>query len=174
MKMLVPIVIAVLGVGAGVGAGVALKPAPPEEEPAAEMVCAEGEEGCEVAAPDPFAPVAMPKPAPEGETANVSLDKPFVVPVFRDDKVAAMMVASMTVVTAVEGGAAGEMLQPRLRDAFLAVMFRHANSGGFDGAFTEGRKIEDLKAALLKAAQEIFGEIPVHDVLITEIVRQDM
>jgi len=53
-------------------------------------------------------------------------------------------------------------------------MFRHANSGGFDGAFTTGRKMEDLRSALLVAAREVFGEIPVSDVLITEIARQDV
>ena len=40
-------------------------------------------------------------------------------------------------------------MKPRLRDSFLKVMFRHANSGGFDGSFTSGRKMDDLKSALL-------------------------
>ena len=52
-------------------------------------------------------------------------------------------------------------------------MFRHANSGGFDGSFTAGTKMEDLKSALLAAAQEILPETPVDEVLITEIARQD-
>jgi flagellar FliL protein len=53
-------------------------------------------------------------------------------------------------------------------------MFRHANTGGFDGAFTTGRKMEDLRAALLAAARQVFGETPVDDVLIIEIARQDV
>jgi hypothetical protein len=64
-------------------------------------------------------------------------------------------------------------VEPRLRDQFLKVMFRHANSGGFDGSFTSGRKMEDLKSALLGAAREVMSETPVEEVLITEIARQD-
>jgi flagellar protein FliL len=52
-------------------------------------------------------------------------------------------------------------------------MFRHANSGGFNGSFTAGRKIEDLKSALLVAAREAMPGAPVDEVLITEIARQD-
>jgi flagellar protein FliL len=52
-------------------------------------------------------------------------------------------------------------------------MFRHANSGGFDGSFTEGQKMADLKAALLVSAEEVMTGIPVAEVLVTEIVRQD-
>jgi hypothetical protein len=53
-------------------------------------------------------------------------------------------------------------------------MFRHANSGGFDGSFTAGQKMQDLKSALLVAAREIMPETPVTEVLITDIVRQDV
>ena len=52
-------------------------------------------------------------------------------------------------------------------------MFRHANSGGFDGSFTTGRKMEDLKSALLGPRARCMTETPVEEVLITEIARQD-
>ena len=65
-------------------------------------------------------------------------------------------------------------MKPRLRDSFLKVMFRHANSGGFDGSFTSGRKMDDLKSALLgRRARGDGAETPVEEVLITEIARQD-
>ena len=67
-----------------------------------------------------------------------------------------------------------EAVKPRLRDSFLKVMFRHANSGGFDGSFTAGRKMEDLKSALLSAAREVMSETPVEEILITEIARQEV
>lgn len=181
-KLLAPIGLAVLGLGAGVGAGMALKPEPPEAAADAHgaappVHCEEGAH-CEAAAqpPDPFDPNAAPKPKPkpEGETANVPFEKPFVVPVFRKDKVAAMIVASIAIDLPAEDASKLEAVQPRLRDGFLAAMFRHSNSGGFDGAFTEGRKVEDLRSALLAAAQEVLGEDHVHDVLITEMLRQDM
>ena len=110
----------------------------------------------------------------EHGAAVVALDKPLVAPVFADDRIRAMVVASLAVALPAEHATEVEALSPRLRDAFLQTMFVHANSGGFDGAFTEGRKMEDLRAALLKAARQVFGATPVSGVLITEIARQDM
>lgn len=197
MKFVLPLALAVLGLGAGIGAGVALKPEPAPEEHAAadcpepgadaqaEPADAHAEPGHDAAAdcpteaaaaPDPFAPVAPAKPKLEGEMANVRLEKPFIVPVFRDERTTAMIVASVAVEVGAEGVPNVEPLEPRLRDAFLAVMFRHANSGGFDGTFTEGRKMDDLKSALLISARTVLEEahVPVNEVLITDIVRQDM
>ena len=66
-------------------------------------------------------------------------------------------------------------MKPRLRDSFLKVMFRHANSGGFDGSFTAGRKMDDLKSALLERRPGgAWPRRPVEEVLITEIARQDV
>ncbi len=174
MKLLMPIGIAILGLGVGVGAGVALKPQPEEQAAVEPVACAEGDETCTPEAPDPFAPVAVAKPKIEGETLNVPMDKPFVVPIFKDDRVVAMIVASIAMDIQSTGATAAEAVQPRLRDTFLGVMFQHANSGGFDGTFTEGRKMSDLRSALLGAAQTVFGETAVYDVLITDIVRQDI
>ena len=101
------------------------------------------------------------------------MDKPFVVPIFAGEKVTAMVVVSLSVETDTEGAHAVEAVKPRLRDGFLKVMFRHANSGGFDGSFTTGRKMEDLKSALLETAREVMAETPVEEVLITEIARQE-
>jgi hypothetical protein len=188
MKILTPILLALLGLGAGIGAGIALKPEP---EPAAEVVCADpvdahgeapaeghGDEHaadpCAPATPDPFAPVAHAEPAKKAETlAYVTMDKPFVVPVFKGEKVVAMVVLSVSVETETEAAPVVEGVKPRLRDSFLAAMFRHANSGGFDGSFTSGQKIEDLKSALLHAAHDILPDTPVEEILITEIARQE-
>jgi hypothetical protein len=152
------------------GAGVALKPAPEPVEAAAcegEDCPPEGAEAAEAAA-------TPPAPA-EGEPVEyVPLEKPFIVPVFTEERVAAMVVLSISL--EVPGGQAANTLalQPRLRDAFLGVMFRHANSGGFDGSFTAGQKMEDLKSGLLGAAQTVMTGIPVGEVLVTEIIRQDV
>jgi hypothetical protein len=178
MKLVVPVAIALLGLGAGVGAGVALKPEPETKADAEHAAaCPEGaEEPCAEPAHDPLAPPKA-EAADHGEKADVALiplDKPFVVPVFRGDAVAAMVVASVAVEIGAEAAPEVEAVQPRLRDSFLAAMFLHANSGGFDGAFTAGRKMEDLRAALLAAAQKVIAGGAVSDVLITEIARQDV
>jgi hypothetical protein len=85
-----------------------------------------------------------------------------------------MVVLSLSVEIATGQATTVESVQPRLRDSFLAVMFRHANSGGFDGSFTAGQKMQDLKSALLVVAREIMPTTPVTEVLITDIVRQDV
>lgn len=180
MKLILPLLIALLGLGAGVGAGLALKPASDDASEDAGMLaegagdCAEGEEPCEAVAADPFKPVEKPKYEPKGELTYVPLEKPFVVPVFRGERVVSMVVVSLSVEIGAEEAEVVETIQPRLRDSFLKVMFRHANSGGFDGSFTVGQKLEDLKSALLEVANEVSGKAHVSDVLITEIARQDV
>ena len=47
-------------------------------------------------------------------------------------------------------------------------------SGGFDGSFTAGQPIEDLKSALARAAHEALPDAPLGEILITEIARQDV
>jgi flagellar FliL protein len=194
MKALVPVVIALVGLGAGVGAGMALKPEPPEEEHAA--ACADpaaaagGEHAAEGhAAPadghdepadsadpcaeaDPFAPAPHAEAAGHGAAVFLEMEEPFVVPVFAGEKVVAMVVVELSV--AADAAHDLEALTPRLRDSFLKVMFRHANSGGFDGTFTSGPKMADLKSALLAAAREAAAGAQVDEVLVTEIARQDL
>ncbi|MFO1144623.1 MAG: flagellar basal body-associated FliL family protein [Amaricoccus sp.] len=183
MKKLMPMLIGLFGLAAGLGAGMALKPAPPqaiasacEAAPAAEGAAAAADGHAPapcLATPDPFSPEKPAGKKKSEELAYVTMDKPFVVPVFAGEKVAAMVVVSLSVETDTESAHAIEDVKPRLRDGFLKVMFRHANSGGFDGSFTTGRKIEDLKSALLASAHEVVPDLPVDEVLITEIARQD-
>lgn len=186
-KVLLPLLLALLGLGAGVGAGMALR-SPPAAEAAAACPGADGGEGaagdvhdaaapCPPAAADPFAPVAH-AAAGDGHGAEarayVAMDKPFVVPVFKGEKVVAMVVVSLSVETDTGSAPAVEGLKPRLRDSFLEAMFRHANSGGFDGSFTAGTRMDDLKAALLQVARGLLPGAPIGDVLVTEIARQDV
>ncbi len=184
MKKLLPLVMLILGLGAGVGAGMVLKPKPAEQAAACAAPTADtsaetvptGVENGAATAPcpeDPFTPVAD-QPAEATAATYVALDKPFVVPVFSGDKTVAMVVVSLSVATKSDGAQVLAAIQPRLRDSFLKVMFRHANSGGFNGSFTNGQKMDDLKAALLASAQEVMGKEAVSEVLITEIARQDV
>lgn len=196
MKLLVPVALALVGLGAGVGAGFALKPPPPEGEHAlaacddalhdgdgtAEME-PDGDHGpvsvedCpDVAGVDPFEPDdAGNHDEDEAEAIYVPLEKPFVIPVFSSgEKVVSMVVVSLSVAATVENPDLVLAMEPRLRDRLLEAMFQHSNTGGFNGSFTAGRKIEDLKTALLRAAQSVMGSELVTEVLITEINRQDV
>jgi flagellar FliL protein len=149
IKKLIPVILALLGLGIGIGAGIFLRPAPPEE-PVVEEV--------------PIDPALLPEYA--------KLSNQFVVPVMVEGKVAAMVILSLSL--EVKNGTTSEVYaaEPKLRDVFLQVLFDHANSGGFTGAYTDGANLLLLRKALLEAAKGVLKE-NVSDVLIIDIVRQD-
>ena len=165
MGKILPIILALVGLGAGVGAGLALRPAP---EPAAEPA---------QAAESPPGEAAPSEPAPgdpQAATAPdyVKLNNQFVVPVIQDGSVAALVVLALSLELSSGGPELVYQREPKLRDAFLQVLFDHANTGGFDGNFTSGRNMQLLRSALLEAAQKVLGT-SVTDVLIVDVVRQD-
>jgi hypothetical protein len=184
MKILLPIILALLGLGAGVGAGLAFRPPVPEEAVAEVGPCAPAEghdeeateaaDACTAESDDPFDHPEKAAHDPDLHLTYVPIEKPFIVPVFAQEKITAMMVMSLSVETEEKQSELVAAMAPRLRDRFLQVMFRHANSGGFDGSFTEGRRMDDLRAGLLSAAREVMAGAFVGDVLITEIARQDV
>ena len=165
LKLLIPLVLALLGLGAGVGAGLALK-APAKDTKAAD--CALPADAGHAAGP-PETKLGTPKPL---ERDYVKLNNQFVVPVVHDGKIRALVVMSLSLEVTKGQGEAVYPREPKLRDAFLRVMFDHANAGGFDGDFTANGNMLPLREGLLNAARQILGDA-VTDVLIIEIVRQD-
>ena len=183
MRKLLPLLIALLGLGGGIGAGLALKPAPPPEaaEAAAEGAApGEGaEHGAAPADSHGEAPDAAPAPAGHGGEAHVSseqeyvkLNNQFVVPVVAGGRVTALVVMSVSLQVGTGGREAVFAREPKLRDGFLQVLFDHANAGGFDGIFTTAENLRTLRMALLEAAQSVLGET-VTDILIIDMMRQD-
>jgi hypothetical protein len=176
-KLLLPLVLAILGVVGGAGAGWFLKPAPVVEpepclddagEPLEPEVCEERRAAEEEAAMAEPAPVDPDAPAPE----FFRFDRPFVVPLMGQGRVAALMVASVSIEVETGQLPAVEAREPRLRDAMLRVMFDHAYAGGFDGDFTAAYVMKDLRRNLLAAARKVAGA-PVRDVLVVDIYRDD-
>lgn len=156
IKKLLPIILALLGAGAGIGAGLALRPAPPpltEEEAAA------------------LAEKAKEIP-PELMPDYVRLNNQFVIPVVKEGRVAAMVILALSLEVVKDSSPEIFALEPKLRDAFLQVLFEHANAGGFDGSFTDGDNLLILRRALLDVAKKVLGD-KVSDVLINDIARQD-
>jgi len=84
----------------------------------------------------------------------------------------ALVVLSLSLEVEAGNTEAVYLREPKLRDAFLQVMFDHANVGGFSGSFTDGSNLIVLRTSLKEAAAMILGTM-VHDVLITDIARQD-
>ncbi|MCT4556781.1 MAG: flagellar basal body-associated FliL family protein [Pelagimonas sp.] len=167
IKKILPIIFALVGTGVGVGAGLMLMPqaeehaaadcVPPETPVEPETASASEEEGAE----------------DDNNTHEyVKLNNQFIVPIMGPEKVQSLVVASLSV--EVSAGTTENVYsrEPKLRDVFLQVLFDHANIGGFSGEFTNGERMGILRGALLDAARSVLGE-DVHDILITEIARQD-
>ena len=172
MKILLPVLLAILGFVGGAGAGWFLKP-PPEAE---EKTCTgpEGEalqgpvcDEIEAANTDPGEAVAA------EDSEFVPLDRQFIVPVVSEDRVNAMIVLSLSLEVA--PGHVEDVFQkePKLRDALLRALFEHAYTGGFGGDFTAERTMRELRRNLLIASRSVIGDDHVRDVLVSDIMKQD-
>jgi len=161
MKNLLPLLLALVGLAGGVGAGIAFRPAPvPSEigsgsnEPSGTSV--------EVT-DDPHTPQ---------DKTYVKLNNQFIVPVIGDRRVSALVALSLSVETLAGEAEAVYEIEPRLRDAFLQVLFDYANTGGFEGTFTDSNNMAILRRSLLEVAQ-VQSNGKITDILITDIARQD-
>lgn len=152
IRKLLPLALCLIGAGAGAGAGLFLRPPPPEPDLAAE------------AAPAPVDPALVPD--------YVKLSNQFVVPLVEKERISAMVILTLSL--EVTQGTTEQVYarEPKLRDAFLQLLFDHANTGGFRGSFTDAANLVILRRGLLDIAKSTLGDI-VTDVLITDIVRQD-
>jgi flagellar basal body-associated protein FliL len=157
LGLIIPVVALVVGVAAGAGGALFLAEAPPPEET----------EDAEAASEE-----TPPAREPGAPTEFAQLGSQFVVPVLTDGTVRALVLVSVTL--EVTEGATAEVhaLEPRIRDAFLQVLFDHANAGGFDDRFTQSDRMSLLRFGLREAAQRLLGPILL-DVLIVDIVRQE-
>ncbi|RDC74868.1 flagellar basal body-associated protein FliL [Rhodovulum sp. 12E13] len=183
MKALIlPIVLGLAGAGAGIGAGLWLQPTPQSPSGGEAGPSDPGQEspgGDPVSGGDPSAepgpgmsPMSGRDRPPIEQIDFVRMTNQFVVPVLRQGDVAALVVVSVGV--EVRAGLRDMVFarEPKLRDAFLRVMFDHANAGGFDGVFTSGPQMATLRRNLWEAARPVLGA-DLFDVLITDIARQD-
>ena len=154
MGKILPILMLALGVGAGIFGGKLLLPEPEatEEHSVEETESIQPEEDANV--------------------EYVKLNNQFVVPVISEGRVISLVVLALTIEIVPGEREAVYAREPRLRDAFLQVMFDHANIGGFDGAFTNSSSMDTLRHALRTVATDSLGPA-ARDVLITDIVRQD-
>jgi flagellar protein FliL len=160
---LIPVFIALAGLGGGAAAGFFLRPKADDSAPATEAHAEEGHMAGE-AADD--------HEGTEGLPEFVKLSNQFVVPVVSKERVAALVVLSLSLEVAPGNTEAVFQREPKLRDVLLQVLFDHANLGGFSGSFTDGSNLVLLRGTLLEAAKSVLGPV-VQDVLITDIARQD-
>lgn len=165
-KLILPLLLMLIGIGGGVGAGLVLMSEPELEEIAMNPCGDVPHEEEMMAEPEPE-PVAL------DDREYARMNNQFVVPIVTNERVIGLMVMSLSIEVATGGQEAVFAHEPRLRDAFLQVMFDHANMGGFNGAFTASSNMRLLREALRAAADDVMqGHIT--DVLIVDIVRQDV
>lgn len=155
LKKIVPVLFLLVGLGAGVGAGIF-------------MGDGKTERSDEITEHEPTVGHDM----PTGESEYVKLNNQFVVPVVKGEQVSALVVMSLSLETVPGMTETIYAREPKLRDAFLQVMFDHANMGGFDGSFTSSNTLDILRTALREVAQKEFGD-DISNVLIVGVARQD-
>ena len=166
-KLLLPLVFAIAGTGAGVGAAMFLQPSV-EPEDAIKM---SGDPCGDTSTVETKTANADPITTPD-PTEFAKLNNQFVVPVVDIDRIAAMVVVSLSIEVPEGNTQSVYDAEPRLRDKFLQVMFDHANIGGFSGNFTSSTNMRILRQELLRGARSVIGD-NAYDVLILDIVRQD-
>lgn len=165
IKKLLPAIFMAVGFAAGAGGGI--------------MLMSPGNEAAkdEAAEKTPKKDKAA-KPSKSGKDDKASayeylkLTKQFVVPVVGDDEISALVTMSLSLETKPGIEESFYEIEPKLRDGFLQVLFDHANTGGFDGAFTQSSNLKTLRKSLLEVARKDLGE-DVSRVLIMSVARQD-
>lgn len=147
-KLILPLILLLLGLGLGAGAGWFLRPG---------------------AAPTAAASAVDDSPK---LSEYMKFPKEFIIPLLEHGRVAGMVVMQLGLEVPQGKSAEVLVLEPKLRDEALRVLFEHANAGGFRGNFTDAANLIPLRRALLEASQKIAGP-QVQDVLITDLARQD-
>lgn len=176
LRFVLPILLLVLGTGGGIGAGLFLfagsdQTGDEAAEDVAEVDSEPEPDNAEDTAADNVSHLPV-RPGSREDLEYVRLNNQFVVPVVREATVRSLVVMSLTLEVEIGQNEQVFSREPRLRDAFLRVMFRHANAGGFDGSFTSPIALNPLRVGLRDAARDVLGPV-VNDVLIVDIVRQD-
>lgn len=161
-----PVLLALIGLAGGGAAGYFLRPPPASPETADECAPADLH----------AAPVGQAHGDGHGDAVATSefvkLNNQFIVPLVTDGRVSGLVILSLSLEVRVGETETVYRAEPKLRDAFLQVLFDHANAGGFRGVFTGSANMDLLRTALTETARQNIGP-GVIAVLVSDIVRQD-
>lgn len=159
MRKILPLIMMLLGVTAGLGAGFFLRPPPVEAAEDEAEAASDGQAPADESAEEPV-------------SEFVKLTNQFIVPVVEKNRIASLVILSLSL--EVTAGSTEQVYahEPKLRDGLLQMLFDHANTGGFRGSFTDADNLVTLRSGLREVAQGVLGDA-VKNVLITDMIRQD-
>lgn len=177
LRLVLPVLLLIAGLGTGIGAALFLLPEPEEAAEAAPVGECDPDTGLAAGVPVSGAPPLNREGASlrglDADVSYVRLNNQFIIPIIRNEIVVSMVILSLSVAVPSAQTEAVRTHEPRLRDVFLQVLFDHANTGGFDGAFTAVTPMQTLRNGLRVAARDALGDA-IKDVLIVDLVRQDV
>lgn len=157
MKKLLPVLLAVIGLGGGAVAGAMLKPAPaPVEAEVEDHAALKAKEAEAQSVDEAF--------------AYVPLDKPFFAPVSHGSTNALVRI-DLHIELPEDGREAVSRHEPKLRDAFLRTVMDFSERGGF-ARIRAADGFDILRDDLLLSARKVLGP-SVRNVLIGEILTRN-
>ena len=159
LKKIIPLIMLLGGSVAGAAAGVFLRPDVDAAETESADIATDINKHTEEAEQDT-------------NFEYVRMNNQFVVPLAEEDSLKGLVLLSLSLEAPVGQKEAIYQREPKLRDSFLQVLFDYANTGGFEGTFTDVTRLTALRRGLRETAQNVMGN-KISDVLIVEIARQD-
>jgi flagellar protein FliL len=110
---------------------------------------------------------------PQSEApAFIDMERKFVVPLVRGNRVRSLVVADLRLEVRASGESRALALKPKVRDAFLDTLYAMAVAGAFDGDLYSNNVQDEMRARLLQAARQVLQD-DARAILIAELLRQD-
>jgi len=169
MKKLLPIIIALIGLGGGVAAGAVMKPV--EEHVVGEHAGDGHGEMADAGHGDGHGDKSLKNEKDAEDLIYVGLEKPFFVPVIRHGRTNTLVRLDIHLEVPEDMKEDVAKHDPKLRDAFLRTVMNFSYEDGFSRV-QGGEGFAILRDDLLISAREILGS-SVKAVLIGEILTRD-
>ena len=110
---------------------------------------------------------------PQSEApAFIDMERKFVVPLVRGNRVRSLVVADLRLEVRASGESRALALKPKVRDALLDTLYAMAVAGAFDGDLYSNNVQDEMRARLLQAARQVLQDV-ASAILIAELLRQD-
>jgi hypothetical protein len=177
LKILIPVIVAFIGVAGGVTIGVVLKPSDTEKESeeGASAVGEKGEkkgtDGAPQAEKDHHI-VGLGDHAKATDSEYVPMESKLIAPFTRANGRAAFVAVDVTLEMVPGAGQTAQDHAPKIIAAFLRVVIWFASTGAFDDHEHAPHTINELNDELYKAAKGVLGE-DVRGVLIANLLTSD-